>query len=343
MSRIAATGLIALDIVFDDDSAKRLGSWAGGTCGNLTAITSFLGWHARPIARLDSSSETQRIRSDLRRCGVDLQWLSLPPRTKPPIYIQRLTRTPTGVVRHRFERFCPTCGGGLPRYRSISVEAAAEIAPELADVDVFFFDRVSRGNLVLAEAARQHGALVVFEPSTAGQVGLFKRAVSTSHIVKYARDRLSSRDREIFRSVNSILEIETLGRHGLRYRRPRSRAWRTLDAFQLEDPVDTAGAGDWTTAGLIVRIGEQQADAIAAKAEELDAALDWAQALGALSCMHVGPRGLMRRRSAAAIERQAREILGGTIPVVRRRRPRSGSVSIGVKEIPLELNCLRCA
>ena len=46
---VVGTGLVALDVVVSGDDVKY---FAGGTCGNVLTCLSYLGWDAKPVARL---------------------------------------------------------------------------------------------------------------------------------------------------------------------------------------------------------------------------------------------------------------------------------------------------
>src|SRR5262245_39516594 len=87
--RVFGTGLIALDVVSESkDSKPQL--FAGGTCGNVLAILSHLGWTATPIGRLDTEFAGTFVRSDLRRWGVDTSLLSLSPTARTPVIFQKI-------------------------------------------------------------------------------------------------------------------------------------------------------------------------------------------------------------------------------------------------------------
>src|SRR5690606_31370429 len=49
---VVGTGLIALDVVLDDNEPDRQRCYAGGTCGNVLTILSYLGWLAVPVSRI---------------------------------------------------------------------------------------------------------------------------------------------------------------------------------------------------------------------------------------------------------------------------------------------------
>ena len=50
---VYGTGLVALDIVIGSDANESAYHWAGGTCGNVLTILSYLNWTSFPIARLN--------------------------------------------------------------------------------------------------------------------------------------------------------------------------------------------------------------------------------------------------------------------------------------------------
>ena len=50
---VAGTGLVALDVVINHATGSPQKVFAGGTCGNVLTILSYLGWLSYPIARMD--------------------------------------------------------------------------------------------------------------------------------------------------------------------------------------------------------------------------------------------------------------------------------------------------
>jgi fructokinase len=313
--RIAGIGLVALDVVTDDESDEVLGEWAGGSTGNLMAILAFLGWDASPIARLDASEVSAAIKGDLKRWDVNQRWLSLEPTAEPAIYIERLRRDAQGAVYHRFERYCPECGARLPGYRPVTIAALESVLDEVAKCDVLYVDRPSPGAVMAARHARAAGRLVVFEPSARGDDRQLDAIAKAAHIVKYSADRLSSEDRQIIGSANPAVEIETFGSEGLRFR--TREKWHKLTAPSVV-ASDTAGAGDWTTAGLLHDL-RQDLSRQALTASRVRTALAHAQGLGALSCRYPGARGLMEHLGAKWALEAAKQLSGRSHHEVRKR------------------------
>jgi len=72
--KILGAGLVALDLVIGLDPNTPIKSWAGGTCGNILSILAFLKWDAYPIARMNGDQASQRVRLDMNKWGVKLDF-----------------------------------------------------------------------------------------------------------------------------------------------------------------------------------------------------------------------------------------------------------------------------
>jgi fructokinase len=205
----------------------------------------------------------------------------------------------------------------LPGYKPILASAALELTHKVEKAQVFFFDRVSRGALHLAKAASDAGALVVFEPSGVGDPNLFQEAWALSHFVKYSHERLRDiADLDLSSSERDhvLLEVETLGKDGLRYRSrlPRcpSKGWQRVEAFEPLAFKDAGGAGDWCTAGILsclARGGYKTFRAVSK--DKLQNALNYGQALAAWNCAFEGARGGMYSVDKRTFKRQVQTIL----------------------------------
>ena len=228
--KIFGTGLIALDLVISPDPETPVRSWAGGTCGNVLSILAYLGWDAYPIARMNDDVASDRVRADMKRWGVRLDWANCAPTTHTPMIIQEIRRRRDGRSDHRFSWSCPRCGKWLPPFKPITVDAVERVNPALADASVFFLDRLSRATLTLAAEASVRGAVVVFEPSSKSTDKLMAEAIALAHVVKYADHRLAGIHGVMASGSAVLLEVQTLGHRGLRYRHRLRRGVCPLDA-----------------------------------------------------------------------------------------------------------------
>ena len=316
-SNVFGTGLIALDLVLGPDPDTPIRSCAGGTCGNVLSILAYLGWDAYPVARMNGDPASERVCADMARWGVHLDWTGCNPVAPTPIIVQRIRRGPSGRSEHRFSWSCPHCGETLPPFRAITLEAVECVRSSLAHASVFFLDRLSRAAVTLAAEARAHGALVVFEPSGRGNEKHAAEATRLAHIVKYADDRLPGMHGVMQSDSATLLEIQTLGERGLRYRHRLGSGisdWMHLAAVPAQRLVDTCGCGDWCTAGLIARVGSGgQAGLREAGPSGVRDALRYGQALAAWNCGFEGARGGMYVVPKEAFGRQIADLIAGDL------------------------------
>ena len=202
------TGLLALDVVVNLDSGEQPRSYAGGTCGNVLTVLSYLGWHTAPISRLAPGPAAERLLADLADWKVATEFVSVEDGGSTPVIIERIARRPGGEPYHTFSWRCPGCGAHLPGYRPILATTAQALDGKSPPSQVFFFDRVSRGTLHLAQAGAERGAVVVFEPSGVGDPGLFREAWALAHVVKH----VLKLGRLLFRQLDIAVLARTEGR-----------------------------------------------------------------------------------------------------------------------------------
>lgn len=294
--KILGTGLVALDLVVSADPNTPVGAWAGGTCANVMSILAWLGWDAYPIARMDGDAAAIRVKADLQRCGVKVDLTDCEPAASTPIVVQQIKRTPAGFATHKFSWSCLRCGGWLPSFKPVTRAVIERVTPYLAGSAVFFLDRVSRAALDLAAHAADDGAVVMFEPSGRGDEKLFAEALQLAHIVKYSDQRLTALCSGSA-AGNLVLEVQTLGSNGLRFRLPRNRRnpqWRTMPATPAPSVVDSCGSGDWCTAGLLSGLATEGIDRLqGATVQTVKNALGVGQQLAAWNCAFEGARGGM--------------------------------------------------
>jgi len=304
---IVGTGLIALDLIVSGDKSNPIKDWTGGTCGNVLAILSALDWQSYPVARLNGDAGSLRVREDLSHWGTRLDYAFETPSAGTPIIAQHIRVQKNGVSKHTFSWRCPKCDAWLPSYKAVTVGSAQRVSQDMPSPDVFFFDRASRGALILAEESAKRGAIVVFEPSAKGDIKLFQEALGLAHIIKYSDQRLANLPLNEGTKRPGLLEIHTLGQKGLRYRSilpdAKSRGWRELPAAAASRIVDTAGCGDWLTAGLLYKIGcgglekLRQIDNIT-----LIQGLKFGQSLSAWNCQFEGARGGMYEAPKVSVQ-----------------------------------------
>jgi sugar/nucleoside kinase (ribokinase family) len=306
-SLAVGAGFIALDVIQGDHGDKIA---AGGTCGNVMAVLAWLGWRSVPVARLGSDTPARLVQDDLKAAGVDTRCLARNASTPTPIVIQRNIVDDAGRRSHRFTMTCPECGQWLPRFRPFVRADATEAANQInAAPTVFFFDRTSAGIVSLARWARDKGALVMFEPISYSDDRHFRDAIELCHVLKFSHERLGH-IRDFGDNPHPAIVIETLGADGLRIR--WRGKWTHFNSFAAPRFVDTAGAGDWCSAGFLHLAGQDGAAGLKThRKATIETAIRTGQALSAINCGYEGARGAMdflTREKAAKI---LRSLAGG--------------------------------
>lgn len=311
--KVFGAGLIALDLVMGIDPQSPVQSWAGGTCANVLSILAFLGWDAFPITRMNGDPASERVKADMVRWGVRLDFASCGPTSDTPIIIQKIQRRRDGSLTHRFSWSCPRCGQWLPSFKAITLSAVEMVASSLPKSSVFFMDRLSRATLNLAARASAEGAVVVFEPSGKSSQKHFAEALQIAHIVKYSKQRLATAEGAMQGDSATLLEVQTLGAEGLRYRHRLGRTpsnWAQLNAVPAPMLADACGSGDWCTAGLVAKVATGgQAGFRSVGAAAIRRALRYGQALAAWNCGFEGARGGMYAVEREIFEFQIKALL----------------------------------
>ena len=302
---VIGTGLIALDLIVT--SSGIVTHTVGGTCGNVLTLLSVHGINTRPIGKIGCDQAGDLVCAQMSHLGSDT---SLVLRTSA-IHTTRIVEiAPTdGAIRHRFTFTCPKCTRRLPRNSALKEGQAQQLAVDWSDVDLFFFDRATPAGVHLAKEARNSGVTVMFEPPKTRSRARLKTGISTADIVKYSyQDYKNGLPVEL--TSNLRLLIETRGKEGLRYRYMQTGElsdWRDMPAFDSVHPRDTAGAGDWCTAGFINEIvnwkGTERWTPF-----NIEAALKYGQALAAISVCFIGPLGALFSMSENEIRLAAGEL-----------------------------------
>jgi len=309
----SGTGLIALDVVINNHNKNEPYFMAGGSCGNVLIILSYLGWDAFPIGRLKRGNFSEFILKDMKRWGVNTSFLKYDEKASTPVIIEKVRQNGNGDLTHTFSFYCPTCDSFLPRYRPITIKQIDSFFYKIPQSDVCYIDRVSSGALDYAKKSKKNGSIIFFEPTKINGDNQFREILEISDILKYSND-ITISDKKIIEQCSIPLIIETRGSLGLTFNlideSGIKRKWKNMKAFPITDSVDTAGSGDWCSAGIIhiLKMGNVQ------KIDQLDEkivkkALRFGQALAGLNCKFYGARGSMYALSKSKFQQSIIEIL----------------------------------
>lgn len=311
--RAMGTGFVAMDVV---EGLEATFASAGGSCGNVMALLSWLGWASFPVARLGCDEPGDFVVHDLQFDGVNTDFVWQEHSVSTPVVVQKFKVDSEGHRSHRYVLTCPDCGGWLPRFRSTTIRQIQPVLDSDCVPDIFFFDRVSPSALKLASWVRESGGLVLFEPSSIGDESQFQKAIDVCHVLKFAEDRLGHIN-EIRDLTGPNLIIQTLGPRGLEFRLGWN--WFELDAFEAPYFLDAAGSGDWCTALLLSELGNQGSlNPVSWKPRLISDALRKGQAAAALNCGFEGARGAMQAADKDAFMLAVSDLMAGKEASVER-------------------------
>ena len=302
---ILGSGLVVLDIILDNGSAEPIFS-AGGTCGNVLAGLSYLGWHSICISRSGKDTAGDLLIHDLVGNGVDTSKVTREEGLFTPRIVEKIS-SDGNFAKHSFLLRCPTCGTYLPRFQSPRLDQVADIHRSGVVPDIFFFDRVTPSALKLCEYFRDKGCLIFFEPGKVKALDAkVKQAIEFSHIVKVTGKEVPPKhslgnyhsDLKEFEDHASGLLVKTIGKHGLLFRYGRKDEWHYQPGYRPIVLHDCCGAGDWCSAGFLYRLHQIALREHLSILESVSqsglvrSSLEFAQMLSALSCSFVGARGV---------------------------------------------------
>jgi len=289
-------GLVALDVILNGSPSTPPKLSAGGSCGNVMTILSYLGWDSFPIARLSNNRAGHELLHDLKRWQIHTDHLLFNEDGSTPIIIHRIKRDKKGNPIHRFEFRDPETGHWLPQFKPITKNVASEVLAGNEIPNVFYFDRINPGTFELAHKLKAQGSIICFEPSSIKDKEDFERFLGVTDILKFSHERIPDY-KSLFKSPRCFLEIETRGKSGLFYRSKKHSDpyhWHNIPGFVLGEIEDSAGAGDWCTAGLLHKLCSEGKVALnKTGVKKIHSALQFGSALGGLNCFYDGARGMM--------------------------------------------------
>ena len=298
--RLSAAGRVALEVLHTRGDDRAASFRAGGTAGNVASILGALGWSALATGPADDSPAFKVLLEDLHECGVEYYATATGP---VPVIVQELCDR-----GHSFSFDCPGCGRALPRFTRSSIATHRFLRVQFQQADVFFADRLSADVIALAYAARSKGAFVVYEPSDEKDAPWAGEMLAMASMVKCSSERAPRLS--WLGDEGDYLEVHTMGADGLRWRWPKLGVgrWQHMSAIRAERVVDTCGAGDWLTSGILFGLREYASDITWGAGRCAEQILASAQQLAAWSCGFAGARGALYEVGPAT----ARSILGAS-------------------------------
>jgi fructokinase len=281
---VAGTGFATLDRIYTPTVEKPMEA-LGGSCANVLVSLAMLGHRVAPILTLGADANGAFLLNEMRRAGCVTKFVFRERDEESPVTVEHLD---IQLARHSFSSTCPETRRTLPSYTPLAESNAHRARDAIRAAAVFYVDRLSPTTLDAMEAASQAGALVLFEPNSIKDLRLFQQALTLIDILKVAEDVRSEID--AYELAPPPYFITTRGSLGLALETPTDKI--ALPSLAAPRVVDTCGAGDMVTTGLIHALMNARASHRSVRVDDICSGLLMGQWLAALNCAFVGARGL---------------------------------------------------
>ena len=277
---------------------------AGGTAGNVSVFASAMGIETTILSRIGRDRRGELLLRLLSDAGVDTSRTERVPHLRTPGIVELIRGTPDGA--HRFTYTCPICQTRLPKDAVVSKRRADKEVTAIDRFDVLFFDRATPSTVRLAMAAREAGLLVVFEPPSLPRTSHAEYAASLSDILKVSlKPGQCPGQWRPAKGAHTRFIVETLGASGVQLTSRLGHGWgaeQKYPAIQQQAIRDTAGAGDWLTAGILYSL---LLEGNTTDRGEIEEPVKYGQRLSALSLAFDGPQGALTALGGKTVIRMA--------------------------------------
>lgn len=304
-------GYSVLDLV----EARHHSTHAGGTAANVAANIAWLGLSTEIIARIGQDWAGQQFTDDMVEVGVGTKHLLREAAVETPMLVHRTKHD--GTPEYLFA--CPACRRKFAKYRPPSVDSVEKV--HVSKGTLLFADRASAASIRLMERVRADDGLVFFEPNGLGRQPLTERALRLANVVKISEDRKAALSPALGAISKEATLITTRGSAGLRFRIGQ-RVEHNRRALRVP-AIDSAGAGDWLTSGVLAQLMLHPSLHHA----NLNEGLRVGQWLAARSCAFHGARGMNAATTLENLLAEPHTTNGPTV-VEREDLMRSGSAIV---------------
>ncbi len=302
--RILGTGNFALDIIYQReypegfDTAKKRNPFVdkklieevGNTCGNVMCMLPYLGVETYPIGHFDESEQGLKITADLKRYGANIRFVknSKEGGTTLMTCIHKLDANGQHTMSHR----ATAPNSRFPKRKQLRKDEVQGFVDALDfKPDAYFFDVSDAGPRELANALKEQGVLVYYEPEGNKEMNKFLKCVEVSDVIKFSGTNIL--DTSFVANYPDKLFIRTMGEEGMEFNL-RGQGWQKIAPVPNNNVVDWEGAGDWTSSVFLAELCKLNKLNIAQlTSEEVRKVLETAATTASRSVSYMGSKGMI--------------------------------------------------
>ena len=302
--RILGTGNFALDIIYQReypegfDTAKKRNPFVdkklieevGNTCGNVMCMLPYLGVETYPIGHFDESEQGLKITADLKRYGANIRFVknSKEGGTTLMTCIHKLDANGQHTMSHR----ATAPNSRFPKRKQLRKDEVQGFVDALDfKPDAYFFDVSDAGPRELANALKEQGVLVYYEPEGNKEMNKFLKCVEVSDVIKFSGTNIL--DTSFVANYPDKLFIRTMGEEGMEFNL-RGQGWQKIAPVPNNNVVDWEGAGDWTSSVFLAELCKLNKLNIAQLTkQDVRKVLETAAATASRSVSYMGSKGMI--------------------------------------------------
>lgn len=304
---ILGTGNFALDIIYQReypegfDTTKKRNPFVdkkiieevGNTCGNVMCMLPYLGVETYPIGHFDESEQGLKISADLKRYGANTRFVknSKEGGTTLMTCIHKLDANGQHTMSHR----ATAPNSRFPKRKQLRKDEVQGFVDALDfKPDAYFFDVSDAGPRELANALKEQGVLVYYEPEGNKEMNKFLKCVEVSDVIKFSGTNIL--DTSFVANYPDKLFIRTMGEEGKEFNL-RGQGWQKIAPVPNNNVVDWEGAGDWTSSVFLAELCKLNKLNIAQlTSEEVRKVLETAAATASRSVSYMGSKGMIQAK-----------------------------------------------
>jgi sugar/nucleoside kinase (ribokinase family) len=243
-----------------------------------------------PIGHFDESEQGLKISADLKRYGANTRFVknSKEGGTTLMTCIHKLDANRQHTMSHR----ATAPNSRFPKRKQLRKDEVQGFVDALDfKPDAYFFDVSDAGPRELANALKEQGVLVYYEPEGNKEMNKFLKCVEVSDVIKFSGTNIL--DTSFVANYPDKLFIRTMGEEGMEFNL-RGQGWQKIAPVPNNNVVDWEGAGDWTSSVFLAELCKLNKLNIAQlTSEEVRKVLETAATTASRSVSYMGSKGMI--------------------------------------------------